>query len=120
MQIFKPGAPFRKVDGGVRFDDPEKKFQFQFTLTEPSGIFITIEARALEPVGRHDSVKLGVNNEKPSYCSLQKMSTSRYLTNQVRSYNLPAGTLGVFMIIGIIIASTYAIAKLTAPKNNNK
>ncbi|MBR2873997.1 MAG: hypothetical protein IKB99_10920, partial [Lentisphaeria bacterium] len=92
MQIFKPGAPFRKVDGGVRFDDPEKKFQFQFTLTEPSGIFITIEARALEPVGRHDSVKLGVNNEKPSYCSLQKMSTSRYLTNQVRSYNLPAGT----------------------------
>ncbi|MBR7112189.1 MAG: oxaloacetate decarboxylase [Clostridia bacterium] len=30
------------------------------------------------------------------------------------------GLLGVFMIIGIIIASTYAIAKLTAPKNNNK
>ena len=27
--------------------------------------------------------------------------------------------LGVFMIIGIIVAATYAIAKFTAPKKND-
>jgi hypothetical protein len=99
MQVFKPGAPFKKVSGGgVRFDDPAKKFQFQFTLPEPSGIFITIEARALKPVGQHDSVSLGVNNETPSYCPLRKMSASRYVTNQVRNYNLPAGTHTITLV----------------------
>ena len=29
------------------------------------------------------------------------------------------GMLGVFIIIGIIMAATYAIGKLTAPRNNN-
>jgi len=29
------------------------------------------------------------------------------------------GMLGVFLIIGIIIAATYAISKLTAQKQNN-
>ena len=29
------------------------------------------------------------------------------------------GMLGVFIIIGIIIAATYAIGKLTAPKKEN-
>ena len=29
------------------------------------------------------------------------------------------GMLGVFLIIGIIIAATYAIGKLTAKKQNN-
>ena len=29
------------------------------------------------------------------------------------------GMLGVFMIIGIIVAATYAIAKFTAPKKND-
>ncbi len=99
MQIFKPGAPFKKVSGGgVRFDDPAKKFQFQFTLPEPSGVFICIAARALEPIGQHDSISLGVNNETPSYCPLRRMSASRYMTNQVRSYNLPAGTHTVTLI----------------------
>ena len=29
------------------------------------------------------------------------------------------GMLGVFIIVGIIIAATYAIGKLTAPRDNN-
>lgn len=29
------------------------------------------------------------------------------------------GMLGVFMIVGIIIAATYAIGKLTTPKSND-
>ena len=28
------------------------------------------------------------------------------------------GMLGVFLIVGVIVAATYAIGKLTAPKNN--
>ena len=30
------------------------------------------------------------------------------------------GMLGVFIIIGIIIAATYAIGKFTAPRDNDK
>ena len=30
------------------------------------------------------------------------------------------GMLGVFIIIGIIIAATYAISKFTAPRNTDK
>ena len=30
------------------------------------------------------------------------------------------GMLGVFIIVGIIIAATYAIGKLTVPKDNGK
>lgn len=30
------------------------------------------------------------------------------------------GMLGVFMIVGIIIAATYAIANLTAPKKDSE
>lgn len=30
------------------------------------------------------------------------------------------GMLGVFIIVGVIVAATYAIGKLTAPKNNKE
>ncbi len=86
-------GPFKKVSGGgVRFEDKEKKFQFKITLKEKSGVSIYMDVRALEPIGTHDSVLLGVNDEEPSYCPLRGISSKEYLELSARSYVLPAGT----------------------------
>lgn len=92
-QVFKVTGPFQKVSGGgVRFDDKEKKFQFKFTLKEKSGVMFYMDVRALEPIGTHDSVRLGVNDEEPSYCPFRGISSKKYLELSARSYVLPAGT----------------------------
>ena len=93
MLVFKPGAPFKKVSGGgVRFDDKTQKFQFQFTLPEKSGVFIYMDVRAMEPIGQHDTVYLGVNDETPSYCSFRGIKTGEYSNLAGRTYVLPKGT----------------------------
>ena len=97
--IYKPGAPFKKVSGGgVRFDDKEKKFEFKFDLEKPGTVFISVEARALEPVGRHDSVTLGMNGKITEYLPLRGISSKAYSNIPVTSYKLPAGTHTVTVI----------------------
>ena len=92
VQVFKPGAPFKKVSGGgVRFEGSDK-FQFKITLTEKTGISIYMDVRALEPIGQHDSVLLGVNDEEPFYCPLKDLSTRKYTDCSARNYVLPKGT----------------------------
>lgn len=99
MLTFKPGAPFKKVSGGgVRFDGENKKLEYKFTLTEPGGVFISLDVRALEPLGRHDSIRIGINGEKPSYCGLRGLNTKTYTRTTARSYKLPAGTHTVTLI----------------------
>ena len=91
--IYKPGAPFKKVSGGgVRFDDKSLKFEFKFTLPKAGTVFISAEARALEPVGQHDSISLGVNGVITEYCPLRSITSKAYTNVQVGSYKLPAGT----------------------------
>ena len=92
-QVFKVTGPFKKVSGGgVRFDDKSQKFQFKFTLPEKSGVFFYMDVRALEPIGQHDSIRLGVNGEEPSYCPFRGISSKKYTLLQGRSYILPKGT----------------------------
>ena len=97
--IYKPGAPFKKVSGGgVRFDDKEKKFEFQFDLEKPGTVFIGVEARALEPVGRHDSITLGMNGKITEYLPLRGISSKAYSNIPVASFKLPAGKHTVTVI----------------------
>ena len=93
-QHFKPkaGAPFPKAKGsGVVFEDQTKKYQIEFTLKEKTGVFITVTARAYEPIGQHDSVLIGMDKEEPSYCPLRSIKSSHYTEIRARSYVLPAG-----------------------------
>ena len=92
MMVFKPGAPFKKVSGGVRFDDKEQKFLCTFTLKEDSTVFICATVRALEPIGQHDSILMGMDKETPYYCPFKGVSSKKYTECQVRSYKLKKGT----------------------------
>ena len=90
--IFRPGAPFKKVPGGVRFEGGSKKFQVRFTLKEPGGVNVYVTARALEPVAQHDSLRIGINNETPVYFSLNGINSKKYREIRTKIYSLPAGT----------------------------
>ena len=98
VMVFTPGAPFRRLpDGGVRFDGKGKEWKIPFELKEDSNVVIAAEARALEPVGQHDSISLGMDDEEPGYCPLpgartySSISTREYRSVRAREYKLKKG-----------------------------
>ena len=87
LMSFTPGAPFRPVpDGGVRFEGRNREWKIPFELKEAGGAYIILEVRALDPVPLHDSVSLGMDDEKPYYCGLAPVFTTRYNAVRARQY----------------------------------
>ena len=87
LMSYTPGAPFRPVPGGgVRFEGKTREWKIPFELKDAGGAYIILEARALDPVASHDSVFLGMDNEKPYYCGLAPIFTTRYNAIRARQY----------------------------------
>ena len=92
MKKFTPGAPFRPVkDSGVRFDGRSLEWKIPFELKEAGSAYIALEVRALDPIPLHDSVYLGMDDEKPSYCGLNSIFTDRWKVVRARQYKLSKG-----------------------------
>ena len=91
LKYYTPGAPFRRVSGGVRFDGKEQEWKIPFELSEPGSVSIILEARALEPIPLHDSVCLGMDGVEPSYCGLAPIFSDRYTAIRARTYRLGKG-----------------------------